>query len=337
MTSATGLTRRTFLGALAAAPLAAAPPTGAQASTAAGQSSDVLLGFMFDRGRFRRIDLPGSGNQTVLAGITNAGQIVGKAPRVNGVGFDGLVGDVRRLRRFSFPGVMATYANKANQRGQVAGSANRNTPMVGFPGTFGYLLDRGRFTRIAFRSAVYTQALGLNNQGQVVGEYLGDDGRYHGYRWERGRFTTFDGPIGSDTSITDINDRGDMVGVYVVDGGVRAFLLRRGEYTTFGALGLPITFAWDINNRGQVAGSADDGAGGGHGFLFADRVDGPVAQIDVPGAPATNVFGLDDRGRLVGISINPNATQSARPTVQAAPMRLGDALPLGLTSTKEIR
>src|SRR5262245_65771707 len=120
MTSSRDLTRRTVLGALAAAPLAAVLPTGAMASTAAGPSSDLQLGFVFDRGRFRRIDLPGNGSQTVLAGITNAGRIVGKAPRVNGVGFDGLVGDVRRLRRFSFPSGMPTYATEATARATCA-------------------------------------------------------------------------------------------------------------------------------------------------------------------------------------------------------------------------
>src|SRR5262245_25420922 len=115
MTSTISWTRRTFLGALAAAPVAAALPTGALASAAAGTSGDPILGFLFDRGRFKRIDLPGNGDLTVLAGITNGGRIVGKTPKVSDVGYDALVGDVRTLRRFGFPGAMATYANKANQ------------------------------------------------------------------------------------------------------------------------------------------------------------------------------------------------------------------------------
>src|SRR5262245_28226982 len=149
MTSTNDITRRTFLGALAAVPVAAALPAGALASAATGTSSDTTIGFVLDRGRFKQIHLPGSGDQTVLSGITDRGLIVGKTPARNGVGFDGLVGDASRLRRFRFPGAMGTYATKANDRGQIVGAANRRAPTVGTPGTFGYLLDRGRFTRIA--------------------------------------------------------------------------------------------------------------------------------------------------------------------------------------------
>jgi hypothetical protein len=273
MTSTNALTRRTFLGALAAAPVAAAVPTGAWASSVAAGSRDSTIGFVLDHGRIERIHLPGNGDHTVLSGITNHGLIVGKVPSRNGVGFDGLVGDVRRLRRFRFPGAQATYANKANDRGQIVGAANRQAPTVGSPGTFGFLLDRERFTRIAVPGAVYTQAFGMNNRGDVVGEYLKADGTF------------------------------------------------------------PLTFVTDINDQGQIAGYAlsDLQLTEVHGFLLADGVGGPIAQIDVRQAPRTAVYGLDDRGRLVGVYDNPNATRDRIRVARAAP------LPLGLSSIREIR
>jgi uncharacterized membrane protein len=299
-------------------------------------SSDPRIGFVLDRGRVDRIDLPGDGVGTVLTGISNRGKIVGKTPDVDGVGFDGIVGDRDgEFRRFDFPGALATYANKIDERGRIVGAANRTAPDVGVPGTFGYLLDRGRFTRIAYPGAVYTQALGLNNRGQVVGEYLDQDGVFHGFRWEKGRFTTFDGPTGTGASITDINDRGDMVGSYLADdGSVRGFLLRKGFDTTFAALGFPFTFATDVNNRGQIASLAfsDPDLNEIHGFLLADGAGGPVTQIDVPGAPRTAVYGLDDRGRLVGVYENPDAPPTAARSSAAVIPQL-DALPLGLSPT----
>lgn len=334
MTSTNALTRRTFLGALAVAPMAAAVPTGAWASSVAAGSRDSTIGFVLDRGRIKRIHLPGNGDQTVLSGITNHGLIVGKVPSRNGVGFDGLVGDVRRLRRLRFPGAKATYANKANDRGQIVGAANRQAPTVGSPGTFGFLLDRGRFTRIAVPGAVYTQAFGLNNRGDVVGEYLKADGTFRGFRWKRGQFSRFDGPDGSSGSLVDVNDRGDMVGVYFGEGGtLRGFQLRRGKYSTFGAFGFPLTFVTDINDQGQIAGYAlsDLQLTEVHGFLLVHGLGGPITQIDVRRAPRTAVYGLDDRGRLVGVYDNPNATQGGFRTAQAAP------LPLGLSSTRKIR
>src|SRR5262245_29566996 len=312
MTSTSTFARRTFLGAIAATPVAAALPTGARASTVATRPRDSMIGFVLDQGRIKRIDLPGNCNQTVLSGITNRGLIVGKVPSRNGVGFEGLDGDASKLRRFRFPGAMATYANKANDRGQIVGAANRRAPTTGTPGTFGFLLDRGRFTRIAVPGAVYTQAFGLNDRGEVVGEYLRDDGTFHGFRWKRGRFGHFDGPDDSGGSLVDVNDRGDMVGVYFAEGGaLRGFLLRRGKYATFGAFGFPFSFATDINDRGQIAGYAlsDLELTEVHGFLLAEGVGGPITQIDVRRAPRTAIYGLDDRGRLVGVCDNPSATQ----------------------------
>jgi probable HAF family extracellular repeat protein len=306
------------------------------ASAGSSTSRDAAIGFVLDRGRIDRIDLPGDGSFTVLARITGSGRIVGKTPDQDGVGFDGLVGDRRKLRRLEFPGAMATYVQGIDERGRIVGDASRG-PSVIDPGATGFLLDRGRYTRIAYPGAVYTQAFGINNRGHVVGEYLDQDGVFHGYLWKNGRFETFDGPTGTSASVTDINDRGDMVGAYVLDpsnpfAGARGFLLRKGRYTTFAVPGFPITLPFDINNRGQIAGLTGD-VTEGHGFLLAEGADGPVAQIDVPGAPRTSVYGLDDRGRLIGVYENPNAAPSAQRS-RAAAMPLLDALPLGLADAR---
>ena len=141
-----------------AAPGEAAPTPGPDCTDA---PDDPFVGFVAGRDGIDRVDLPGDGDMTILAGITNRGQIVGKTPDDDGLGFDGLVGDRGGLRRFDFPGAMATYAHKANERGVIVGSANRESPNIGAqdaPGTIGYKLDRGRFTRIAYPDAVHTQA-----------------------------------------------------------------------------------------------------------------------------------------------------------------------------------
>jgi probable HAF family extracellular repeat protein len=330
--------RLRVLGAVAAAllPLTTVGPATATMPPAANPdvSDDLAIGFVLDRGRFDRIDLPGNGGATALSGITNRGTIIGKAPDEDGVGFDALVGDRQHgFQRFDYPRAMGTYATKANERGVIVGAANRDFPSVGNPaepGTFGYRLDRSGFTRIAFPRAVTTQAFDVNNRDQVVGEYVDRNGVYHGYRWKNGRFTTFDGPRGAlGASITGINDRGDMVGMYITADGVRGFVLRDGSYTTFGALGQPLVLLPDINNRGRIAGTATDLVTEAHGFLLARGVKGPVTRIDVPRASDTFVFGLDDRGRLVGVAGDLEAVQGAR----AADRPPLDTLPLGLAET----
>jgi hypothetical protein len=313
--------------AAATACLLSTPAVAGAPSTDSGRSTDLGIGFVLDRGRIDRIDLPGDGTFTVLGKTTNRGRIVGKAPYRNGVGYYGFV--LNRdggFRRIEFPGATTTYAQGINERGWIVGDASPG-PTVLDPGATGFLLVRDKFTRIAYPGAVYTQAIGVNNRGQVVGEYLDQNGVVHGYRWERGRFTTFNGPRGTGASITDINDRGVMVGAYAVDpaaglAGLRGFRLRNGKYTTFQALRRHPTLPCDINNRGQIAGTTSDpGLTAFHGFLLDHGAAGPATQIDIPGSPNTSVFGIDDRGRLIGVYDNPNATQtSLRDTAAAMPL-----------------
>lgn len=313
-------------GGLALALLAPAHP----ASAAPAPFRDPFVGFVLDQGRIERIDLPGNGNFTVLDGINNRGEITGKYPDADKPGYHGLLLDrYRKPTRIDYPGAAATYANKSNDRGSIVGAANPSAPTIGTPGTVGYVLQHGKFTQIRVPGAVETQAFGINNRGQVVGEYQDQGGVYHGYRWQNGQFTTFDGPDGTGASITDVNDRGDMVGVYApAAGAVRGFVFHDGRYTTFAAGGLPLTFPFDINNRGQIAGTTGNAdLTEAHGFLLATGAGGPVTPIDIPGAPNTTAYGLDDHGRIVGIYDNPDPTPSAQQMPAGArPMGLGQTM-----------
>jgi hypothetical protein len=49
---------------------------------------------------------------------------------------------------------------------------------------------------------------------------------------------------------------------------------------------------------------------GARGFLLARGARGPFTPIDVPGAPRTIVYGLNDAGAIVGQYENTNAAPS---------------------------
>jgi hypothetical protein len=51
-----------------------------------------------------------------------------------------------------------------------------------------------------------------------------------------------------------------------------------------------------------------------HGFLLRAGAEGKLTRIDVPDAPGTAAFGIDDRGRIAGPYENPNAVPAARRT-----------------------
>jgi uncharacterized membrane protein len=161
----------------------------------------------------------------------------------------------------------------------------------------------------------------------VVGQYQDANGRYHGYVWERGRFTTIDVPGAAGTSLVDINDRGQILGAYADDlsmrpGTYHGFVLDRGRLRTFDGPAGTLLVPYDLNNRGQIVGSTITGATDAdptaRGFLLARGINGPFTPINVPGAPDTLAFGLNDRGQITGTYNNPNPAPGPPPAT--APM-----------------
>ena len=80
----------------------------------------------------------------------------------------------------------------------------------------------------------------------------------------------------------------------------------------------PSTLPADINNTGQVVGIADLPDPHVHGFLLARGVRGPTTTIDVPGAAATFVFGLNDHREFVGTYTNHRHSRRHRPGPQSS-------------------
>ena len=278
--------------------------------------------FVLDRGRFVTFDPPGA-QANELVDINSRDQVAGTYIDTDGTTNRGFLRDERgRTTLFDYPGATGTFVNKVNDRGEIVGN------YVDQAGArHGYLRDaKGRFSTVRVPGAVSTQAVGLDDRGRVVGDYTLPDGSIHGYVWENRRVTTVDGPEHSGATLTGINERGDIIGVYAPDPAnpaarLAGFLLRKGRYSTIALPDAPFTLPFDINNRGQMAGFTADAlplpdATAVHGFVLREGPGGPVTPIDVPGAPATLASGIDDRGRVAGLYLNPNTT----------PL---DALPLG--------
>lgn len=60
-------------------------------------------------------------------------------------------------------------------------------------------------------------------------------------------------------------------------------------------------FGLSLNNLGQVAGVYFDNAGNADGFVYTG---GKYATVDAPGAIDTYVWGINDRGQMVGTAFN---------------------------------
>jgi uncharacterized membrane protein len=303
---------------VATAPAASAePPSSAPTASARSQTPSFVL----HRGDYRSFEAADPTVQLAAGDITDSGVIVGEY--LTPTREAGFRRDARgRITRIDLAGAAGTQVDKTNRRGQIVGNSSRVSPFLPGDGSRGYVLDRGKLTRINVPRAKRTIPHGINDQGVVVGGYVDTEGNSRGFRWIRGRYKTFAVPDAAFTEPLATNNHGQIVGVYGdTNGVVHGFLLEHREYTTLDVIGATVSIPFDINNRGQVVISAfsptaDDPNAGARGFVLREGPGGPFTEIRFPGAPKTLVTGLDDRGRVVGIYQNPNA--SAQPTRMAA-------------------
>jgi uncharacterized membrane protein len=192
----------------------------------------------------------------------------------------------------------------------------------------GFLAKRGLLTAIDHPDATTVPAtpdgqagtgtLGINDGGEILGSYEARDRVIrHFVRDRKGRFTEIEDPPGGSASdeYVDINNRGEIVGFYNDASGstTTGFLRsRKGRFTSIEVPGSQVTGPLKVNDRRQVVGiylDADakpnpDGTpppGVLHGFMWDD---GDFKTIDVPGAAATAVLGINNRGQMVGSYID---------------------------------
>lgn len=119
-------------------------------------------------------------------------------------------------------------------------------------------------------------------------------------------FTTFDVPGYSGTFLSGINNNGEVVGGYGFDTpnfGSVAFVANDGKITTIEVPGYFVN-ALGINNKGQIVGSYLVNSPNNIAWQgFIDK-NGTFTSIAVPGADATQAFGINGRGEVIGLAVN---------------------------------
>lgn len=84
-----------------------------------------------------------------------------------------------------------------------------------------------------------------------------------------------------------------------------AYVVQGADTTTFVIPGSNLTTAWDVNARGDIAGVFRNAAGV-HGYVLTgirhglENADYTAVDVTVPGTSATRVFGINERGDIVG-------------------------------------
>jgi uncharacterized membrane protein len=310
----------------------------------AGRDISRGHGFARDARGFSMIDVPGA-SFTSASGSNSGGQVVGY--HLDGrKQFHGFIREGRRFRRIDFPGAKGTFPAAVDDRGRVVGSYTdeRGTPAVR-SAEHGFLLDkRGRFRRIDVPGANETRPEAINNRGEIAGAYVDRAGILHGYLQDRdGSVTTIDPPGAGATVVTDVDDRGRLVGAFVDarQTTISAFVRdAEGRFTTISHpdAGFYGTVPEGVNNQGQIAGTYSDADDRTHGFVLDDGV---YTTVDTPETPGnTQVYDIDDRGRLVGasghVSYGYLADGRGRPIELDAPAVASDTFPTGINNRGEI-
>jgi uncharacterized membrane protein len=206
-----------------------------------------------------------------------------------------------------YPGGTLTTARGINNRGDIVGSYST----VPAPPPYHVLLiKRGQFIPLApatLLGADQSEAFKSNDRGDVVGEFVGDDGFFHGFFLSHGTVTTLDFPGASDTYAFGITNSRTVVGYWdLVDasGNVTAshgYMWRDGTFTEWNFPGSVDSALFGINARGDLVGGWDAGVTSPqHGFVCSK---GRCFSFDVPvpGATLTQVNDINARGQMVGV------------------------------------
>jgi probable HAF family extracellular repeat protein len=167
-------------------------------------------GFLYDRGEFSTIDVPGAVGTKAL-GINPEGHIVGEYEDINGI----VHGYVLRHGAFTtidaVPGAISTRASSINPQGQIVGTFHTDSLNGQFLWDNGVLTPTIDFPSIG-GNGVIVEVSGINSRGQIVGEFV-DGGGIHGFLFDNGVLTPIDAPAFAGNTLTNgINSRGQIVG-----------------------------------------------------------------------------------------------------------------------------
>jgi hypothetical protein len=205
-----------------------------------------------------------------------------------------------------------------NNSGVIAGyfgSGAQGHPNKGYK-LFPY--GQAHYANENFPGSAQTQVTGLNDNGDTVGFWssmntasmVNDNFGFYelkGHRFHSVEFPTGDNASPPVNQLLGINDHDIAVGFYTNGQGNNrgyTFNINTKQFTRVlvpgypsGTAGPSLTAA-AINNHGDIAGFYTDSNGVTDAFL-ADK-HGPFRTLAVPGASATQAFGVNDRDEVVG-------------------------------------
>ena len=172
----------------------------------------------------------------------------------------------------------------------------------------------GRFSApIIFPAApgTVTFAEGINSAGLICG-YFSPPNEIHGFFYDGQTYTQYDVPGANATFLFGLNDAGDFIGYYTTGNPQvqTAFVSIAGTLTPIEIPGVSSVNPAALNNLGQIVGVYLDPVDPTrtHGF-FRDTDGTLIYPLDYPGSRTSGLFGVNDKGQIVGAWDDFNFTQ----------------------------
>jgi len=258
---------------------------------------------------FGTIDYPDA-PESLAQAINNKGEIVGWwGTDVVGVasplyGFTLKGGSFKKI---VYPGASITVPSGVNDAGEIVGYYSLDPKNASGDA---FTLVGTTFTSVAYPGAMGTVLTSINKSGQMVGYWVPCYGGglgcpASGFLLSAGVFTPIQPPGAAITQAFGINDTGEIVGTYSTDGHTsHGFTLLGGVYTTVDYPGATDTYLYGLNNSGQIVGEYDN-ATTAQGFLLETGTFTPFAA-PWAGLLATSPFGINDKGIIVGQTVDEN-------------------------------
>jgi probable HAF family extracellular repeat protein len=205
----------------------------------------------------------------------------------------------------NFPTDVFTQLFGINDDGEIAGY--HGSGLTGHP-NMGFTLNLTTrvFTLENFPGSVQTQVVGIDRLGDTCGFYIDAANANHGFAKLSG---TFVGPLDfpNTTSVPAVNQclglnsQSQMAGFYNDSANNSHGYIDQSSGTFFSVLiggkGGPSSTITGVNEMGQFSAFYTDKTGVMHG-LFGDQ--GKMITLNFPGATATQAFGLNNNGQVVG-------------------------------------
>jgi probable HAF family extracellular repeat protein len=271
--------------------------------------------------KYTTLDFP-QASRTRAISVNNQGTVVGRYLLAGVV--HGFIYRNGAYTTLDVPGATATYPQGINDLGEVVGNMYDSNGQQ-----HGFTYNAGVFQLIDFPEGLFTAVFGVNNSGVIVGLY-GDANNFtpygynvqHAFQLLNGIFTTVDAPpFAYESYAYSINNSGTMVGGY--DNGDQsqnyAFFGSPGSFAPFTLPNTPPasvdptgfvtpgtdsqTLPFGLNDQNEVVGYYYEYGLPAYyspqAFVWYGQAK-TWQKLDAPGGWYTDLYGVNDKGTIVG-------------------------------------